>query len=59
MDVSYSKVKGLIEGFEEGQYGKYFDLEILVEHLAEERAEMDGEEAVLRLLDALSKDNRR
>lgn len=50
MEISYSKVKRMVEGFKEAQYGQYFDLEMLLEHITEQKEEMDGEEAILRLL---------
>jgi hypothetical protein len=40
----------MVEGHKEAQYGQYFDLEMLLEHITEQKKEMDGEEAILRLL---------
>ena len=40
---------------EDAQYGKYFDLEMLLDHISEENKEMDREEAVIRFLYELSK----
>ena len=33
MEISFTNIQKMIEGFEEGQFGQYFDLENLIEHL--------------------------
>ena len=55
MEISFSKVKEIIQNNEEANYGQYVDLELLIEDLSENNLEMDGEEAVLRFLYELLK----
>ena len=47
----------MIREYEDAKYGKYFDLEMLLDHLSEENKEMDREEALIRFLYELSKIN--
>lgn len=55
MEISFSKVKDIVKGHGEAQYGQYIDMEMILEDLKEKKGEMDGEEAVLRFLHELSK----
>ena len=58
MGISFTNIQKMIEDFEEGQFGQYFDLEILIEHLREENNEMDANEAFLLFLHELSKERK-
>ena len=55
MEVPFSKVKDIIKGHKEAQYGQYIDLEMVLEDLQEKNNEMDGAEAILRFLHELPK----
>ena len=55
MELSFSKIKDMVDENKESQYGQFIDLEMLIEKLADRKPDMEGEETVLRFLYELSK----
>ena len=55
MELSFSNIKDMVDEDKESQYGKFIDLEMLIEKLSQQKPEMETEETVLRFLYELSK----
>ena len=55
MEVSFPNIKRLVQECEEARNGQYINLELILNRLSEEKEQMDGEEAALRFLYELTK----
>ena len=55
MNISFQKAKRILMDNKDAHYGQYVDLEMVLDHLKDQREDMDGEEAILRFLHEIAK----
>jgi hypothetical protein len=55
MNISFQKAKQIVMDNKDAHYGQYVDLEMVLDHLKDQREDMDGAEAILRFLHEIAK----